>query len=171
LRSEAIFCTVQAQRNSQWVHRATESSQLDLSPSRRSRFRRAPNQFTEDRWNSFEFRGLIEEEVRPGSDAFLPILGIREIRANQDMKEGMTLADRAQHVQTTASRHLKIENYRVRLRFPDGMDSLGNVAGSSYELNTGYLLEQIGKAFHDYPGVIGDKNSHPLSPREPSAHA
>jgi len=87
------------------------------------------------------------------------------------MNEGMSLANGAQHVQTTASRHLKIENYRVRLRFPDGMDSLGNIVGSPYELNSRYFLEQIGKAFHNYLGVIGDKYSHPLSPRESSAHA
>jgi hypothetical protein len=51
------------------------------------------------------------------------------------------------------------------------MDGLGNIVGPSYELNTGYFLQQVGKAFYDYLGVIGDKDSHPLSPRESSAHA
>jgi hypothetical protein len=79
-------------------------------------------------------------------------------------------ANGAQHFQAAASRHLEIKNYGIRVHVHDGTDSLGTLVRSPYKLNTRYLLQQIGKALHDYLGVIGDKNSHPISPGESGAH-
>src|SRR5260370_30411831 len=110
------------------------------SATHRSRLCGVYGYFTENGGNLFEFRGFIEKEICTSSQALLAVLGIRVVRANQNVQAGMVWTNRTQYVETRASRHLEVENHSIWLDLPDAANRFRCIACISFEHNALYVL-------------------------------
>src|SRR6266568_5811892 len=100
-------------------------------------------QFAQYDGNLFKFGRLIKKEIRSSTQAFLAILRIRVVCANQNKKIWMVLANRAENIEPGPTRHLQVKNYSVRLYFLYAKDGFRNITCFSHKLRTGYLLKQV----------------------------
>ena len=107
-----------------------------------------------------KFSRFVKEEIRSDCQAFLTILGIRMVRANENMRMRMIRPNSAEDVETAATGNLQIENDCVRLHFLNAVYSLRDIVGLTDELDSRYFLEQVRQAFHHYFGIIDNEDSH-----------
>src|SRR5712664_4391237 len=98
------------------------------------------DQFTEDDRDLFKFSSFIKEEICSGTQAFLTILGIRVVRANQNIEVWMVRANSTEHIETATSGHLQIENAGVWHHFLDAVYRSRHIACLSHKVRSGYLL-------------------------------
>lgn len=127
------------------------------------------DQVTKDLWDFVELGGLVQEVVCAGCKAFCAIVGKRIIRANQYVERRVALTNRTQNFQTTASGHLEVENNGIGTLLHNRLNRFRGILGYSYELDTGYLLQQVGQTFDNSGGIIGNKDSHLFAPQGPPA--
>ena len=107
-----------------------------------------------------KFSRLVKEEMCPDCQAFLTILGIRMVRANENMRMRIIRPNGAEDVKTAATGNLQIENDCVWLHFLNAVYSLRDIVGLTHELDSRYFLEQVRQAFHHYLGIIDNEDSH-----------
>jgi len=87
----------------------------------------------------FEFPRFIQEIICASGEAFLAILGIRIVRANQYVEAGMVWTNRTENVETGAPGHLEIEDHGVRFHLPDAANRFRHVARLSCKLDARHV--------------------------------
>ena len=97
----------------------------------------------------FEFRGFIEEIICASGKAFLAILGIRIVRANQYVEAGMVWTNRTENVETRAPGHLEVENHGVRFHLLDAANRFRHVACLSCKLDARYVLQEVSQTLDE----------------------
>src|SRR5207253_3111338 len=128
------------------------------------------NQLTENGGDFFKFRGFVEEMICAGGEAFIAILGIRIVRANQNAETGMIWTNCTEYVEAGASGHLQVKNHSVWLRFVDTTNRLRHVACLSCKLDTGHIPQKVGQRLDNGRRVICNKNPHFPPPQRAAAH-
>src|SRR5579859_1501765 len=130
------------------------------------------DQLAENGGNLVEVRGLVQKVVRARGHAFISILRIRKVRANQHLQPGMPWPDRSQNVQPRASGHLQVQDDRIGIRLLDGRNRFRHVAGLPDHLDARNVLQQVVQPFDHKFGVICNKDAHlPLSSAGLGVHA
>src|SRR6267143_2073279 len=145
-------------------------TRVSLSASCRSRLCTISEESMQNSRDLFEFRGFIEEMICASGEAFLAILRIRIVRANQYVEAGMVWTNRTENVETRAPGHLKVENHGVRFHLLDAANRFRHVTGLSRKLDARHVPQELGKTLDEQWRVICDKHLHFLSPRRLSAH-
>jgi len=97
----------------------------------------------------FEFRGFIEEIICASGEAFIAILGIRIVRANQYVEAGMVWTNRTENVETRASGHLEIEDHGVRFHLLDAANRFRHVACLSCNLDARDVPQELGQTLDE----------------------
>src|SRR5712664_2870944 len=118
----------------------------------------------------FEFRRFIEEIICASGEAFLAILGIRVVRANQDVDAGMVWTNRTENIETRAPGHLEVENHGIWFHLLDAANRFRHVACLSCKLDVRHVPQELGQTLDEQWRVIYDKDLHFLPPRRLSAH-
>jgi len=97
----------------------------------------------------FEFRGFIEEIICASGEAFLAILGVRVVRANQDVEAGMVWTNRAENVETRSPGHLEVENHGFRFHLLDAANRFRHVACLSCKLDARHVPQELGQTLDE----------------------
>jgi len=97
----------------------------------------------------FEFRGFVEEIICASGEAFIAILGIRIVRANQYVEAGMVWTNRTENVETRASGHLEIEDHGVRFHLLDAANRFRHVACLSSNLDARDVPQELGQTLDE----------------------
>ena len=97
----------------------------------------------------FEFRGFVEEIICASGEAFIAILGIRIVRANQYVEAGMVWTNRTENVETRASGHLEIEDHGVRFHLLDAANRFRHVACLSCNLDARDVPQELGQTLDE----------------------
>ena len=97
----------------------------------------------------FEFRGFVEEIICASREAFLAILGIRIVRANQNVDAGMVWTNRTENIQTRAPGHLEVENHGVRSHLLNAANRFRHVACLSCNLDARHVPQELGQTLDE----------------------
>ena len=128
------------------------------------------DQPAENGWNLVEVGGLVQEVVRARGHAFVLILRIWVVRANQHLQPGMPLPDRLKHIQARPSGHLQVQDNRIRIRSFDGRHRIRYVSSFPDHLDTRNVFQQVMEPLNNKLGIIRNKDTHLLSPRGLPVH-
>jgi hypothetical protein len=77
------------------------------------------DQFPNDAGNLLKFCGFVEKIIRAGGEAFVAILRISVVGANQNTKPGTFRTYRSKYIDAAASRHLQIQDNHIGIHLLD----------------------------------------------------
>jgi len=118
------------------------------------------HQLPENGGNFVEIGGLIQEIVCAGGKAFVAVLLVWVVRANEYLQAGMTPPNRAKHIQTGTPRHLQIKNEGIGIHLLDGDYCVQGITRLPDNLHPCHILQEVSHPLNDNLGVIGNEDLH-----------